>query len=492
MAETQITLSALGMKLDAIFSDALESEADGKRTIDRKTVTSAARRAAKENRPDTAETELSADEREIANTGQSVVNRLRQGVSDAIRKINADLRRIRHARRAPRLEQILSEYRARAQQVFLQREEELVQARTNERYHYRELRYFKSKHGREYDAEYAESWLFQLGLLLILVVIEAGVNMVLFAANNDLGLLGGWIEALFVSLANVATAFGIGFFCVRYLFHRDSRYRALGLVGTCIGVLLLLVLLLTAAHYRDALGTTPAGSTGRADHAFSAFLANPFGFETFQSFALLVIGTVIAAVAMFKGVTIFDKYPGYGAISRRYRDFARAYEDVRKSITAECMSCIKIGRAEIDASVAAYRERVQAYRELAAMHQELCRRYEAEFKELQRHVTALVQRFREVNADVRTTPPPQYFAEPISLEGGQEALDGCEFSEEIADRLDTDLEKLEDDAETLKLGLEQQLKDELARFEEAVQEAEAKAARRLDADSEPVHRAAIG
>ena len=66
-----------------------------------------------------------------------------------------------------------------------------------------DLKDFRQEHGLRRAAVYPESKC-TLGVLAVFVVIETGVNGYMFARGSEFGLLGGGIEAIVFSLANVA------------------------------------------------------------------------------------------------------------------------------------------------------------------------------------------------------------------------------------------------------------------------------------------------
>src|SRR5207248_502364 len=119
-----------------------------------------------------------------------------------------------------------------------------------------ELRHFRATHDLIHrEARYPESLVIPLGVVIWVMIGESLMNMYFFSKGNDLGLLGGWFQALIVSLVNALLATGIGgLICMRYRLHCDLASRLIAWAALLSIVVPLLVFFnLAVAHYRDAL-----------------------------------------------------------------------------------------------------------------------------------------------------------------------------------------------------------------------------------------------
>lgn len=212
------------------------------------------------------------------------------------------------------------------------------------------LKLFRATHGWAYDAPaanadpakapkgidraaiYPESHIMHFSILAGLVLFEGLANAYFFSTGSDLGLLGGWLQAITVSFTNVIAAFFlIGFLCLRHLMNPKKLWFFIpAAIGLPIAIAAIVILNLSAAHYRDMLELNAATlALGGAD-VTGAILAplpqvfeNPFGLQTLEAYLLLILGLTFGAIAAFKGRTFDDAIPGYGVVQRNAERSAR-------------------------------------------------------------------------------------------------------------------------------------------------------------------------
>lgn len=203
-------------------------------------------------------------------------------------------------------------------------------------------------------AVYPKSHILHFSVLASLVLFEGLANAYFFSAGSDLGLLGGWLQAITVSFTNVIAAFFlIGFLGLRHMSNPHKRiHGGLAAAGTLVGVLTLLALNLSAAHYRDLLefnaATLAMGAsdvTGLVLAPVSAAMADPFGIETLEALLLLILGTTFAIIAAFKGRTFDDAIPGYGGVTRRLET---ASGELEKALEAGWKDAKKLSPYELE------------------------------------------------------------------------------------------------------------------------------------------------
>ncbi|XBQ16137.1 MAG: hypothetical protein ABL308_14435 [Oceanicaulis sp.] len=172
---------------------------------------------------------------------------------------------------------------------------------------------------------YPDSHIMTFSILAGLILFEGLANAYFFSKGSDLGLLGGWIQAITVAAANVvASFFVIGFLGLRMLQnpHRPFSFAAAALFvpATAIAIVFLNF---TAAHYRDLLEINAAalalgGTSETGEMLAPVTRALTFGaFETLEALLLFILGVTFAIIAAFKGATFDDRLIGYGAAHRR-------------------------------------------------------------------------------------------------------------------------------------------------------------------------------
>lgn len=174
-------------------------------------------------------------------------------------------------------------------------------------------------------AQYPDSHIMHFSILAGLILFEGLANAYFFSKASDLGLLGGWIQAITVAFTNVIAAFFlIGFVGLRSLSNPDRPFSFIAaLIGVPAALSFVVFLNFSAAHYRDlleineaALATGALAGTGEILAPVTRALTfQPF--ETLEALLLFILGITFAAIAAFKGATFDDRLIGYGAVQRR-------------------------------------------------------------------------------------------------------------------------------------------------------------------------------
>ena len=208
-------------------------------------------------------------------------------------------------------------------------------------------------------AVYPKSHILHFSVLATLVLFEGLANAYFFSKGSDLGLLGGWLQAITVSFTNVIAAFFlVGFIGLRHMSNRNKPViAALAAVGVGLAVAALGLLNLTAAHYRDLLELNAATlalggpeTTGTVLTPVIEARTNPFNLQTLEALLLFVLGSTFAAIAAYKGRTFDDAIPGYGGVTRRLETASR---DLEKALETGWKDAKKLSGPELEELVEA-------------------------------------------------------------------------------------------------------------------------------------------
>lgn len=267
----------------------------------------------------------------------------------------------------PKLDGDLQQSRFQRQKLLIANGPALADCLREEKSALAGLESFKAEHRLTRDAHYPSSPMLAFGILSMLVIVEAGINGVLFADSSDQGLFGGWLEALVLSITNVGAAFLFGRMVLPQLHRRGPGVKAGAIVLCLAGVAAILAINLAGAHYRDfkseaggepapamvlkheaslSLGGAKPGTAAamprkaarsasaespvpvpapiaenertKEREAIAKLLGSPFAFNSFMSFFLFVIGLCGACIAALDGYKLDDPFPGYGKRHRKY------------------------------------------------------------------------------------------------------------------------------------------------------------------------------
>lgn len=273
---------------------------------------------------------------------------------------------------------------------------------------------FKREHGITRAARRVTggSLVLKIGVLLVLFAVEVALNGAFLAKGNELGLLGGAVEAVAFAALNIGVAYLVATHAVRQVVHRAIWRKALGAVGLAAYVAFAFAINLALAHYREVSGTL-AGDACTA--VIERIAAAPFGLTDLKSWLFLAIGLLFSAVAFVDALLIHDPYPGYGEMEGRVVEAHGAYTDARADLTDRL-------REIRDESMEALREAGQDLTARRAEHdaiqearQRLARLFDAHQDHLERVGQALLARYREANSATRKAPRPPHWNEPFRL-----------------------------------------------------------------------------
>ena len=232
--------------------------------------------------------------------------------------------------------------------------------------------------GIHYVSDHPQVRILNLSVIALLILFESAANAYFFAQQSEFGISGGIFQAAAVSLANVATSyFIIGFWGLRHvsigldpkkpLLGFDSRnvIKAFGILAVIFGIIIVLLVNLSAAHYRNlldlkaTLGDTPGALEAFNAHTstFPRFFINseicdsiltspmgesigsaatnamcrPFALHSLDAMVLFALGLAISAIAAFEGRKADAAFPGFSdaarQIERARRDLQYALED---------------------------------------------------------------------------------------------------------------------------------------------------------------------
>lgn len=287
--------------------------------------------------------------------------------------------------------------------------DKLRHSRLIERDRLRELSHFKAENRLVRSALYPQSRLLAVGLPLGIIVGEALLNARLFAAADPLGLLGGWLQALIVSVVNVLPSFLIGIIALRNANHIRIWRRSLGCVAVLAYAIAIAGYNLLVAHFRAAMAIDP-------DHAAALaiphLLANPWDIAaTIEALFLFALGLFAAACALIDGYCLVDdRYPGYGVIDRRYRTAQFAYARTKQCFRRDIDRIVLKAHRTIDRRLKKLHRKVNAGIKVINAGAVMLRAAEACAAHGAQASLRLVSAYREANKRVRTMPPPAYFS----------------------------------------------------------------------------------
>lgn len=283
-----------------------------------------------------------------------------------------------------------------------------------------DIKYFRAENNIHEQAVYPDSKLWHFGWLAILAVIEVVVNAFFF--ENSEGLLGGVIVALGIAAVNMSLALGLG------ILFRHQNLAALGhkILGWSAVVAFLLVAIFCNAlfasfrsEYQAVVDPTEAAQIGEAfrrawPEAVLIFRAN-MEFKDHWSFILFGVGMVLSIWAFWKGYTIDDKYPGYGAKDRVYKAAVAAEQLEEDKVRQKIKDLLHQKKAAVNAAVREPATQVGMLSRRVADLTHARDLMDTRVNAVRRDFTMVTQAYRHANASIRSIQPPAYFQDPSVL-----------------------------------------------------------------------------
>lgn len=245
--------------------------------------------------------------------------------------------------------------------------------------------------------------------------------------------------AMALSIMNIGLAVLAGSIS-RYVNHISGVRRALGLLAALALIALFLIAAGFAAHYRSAVleiaatsqkspvsvSKLPALTTlapsvdvdqWRASKlAYDHFLGKGLVFTDVFSWLLIILVVLFGIIAGWKGYGVDDRYPRYGATSRRYKDHRDLYEQERQKYTGIVDGIFEKARQEQQTLLRSVKKNIEYFQDLASKSVTEVKNYNLFAQHVAQVCNAIVFRYRGTNRSVALSPAPAYFSTPIELD----------------------------------------------------------------------------
>ena len=274
---------------------------------------------------------------------------------------------------------------------------------------------FRRRHRLRRTAHFASggNLTVKVGILLALFVFEVFLNAFFLAKGNELGYLGGAVEAFTFALVNVGVSFLIAVAGVRELNHRNLLRKLFGLIALLLYLALAVGLNLALAHYRE-VSASLVSDAGR--EVVTRLQTRPLAIADVKSWLFFTLGLLCSLIAFADAFLIFDPYPGYAPLEKRRAAAHDAYIRQKNDLIARLLEirddAIEI-LEEANRDLSIRRSEHDAILEGRAR---LARLFGAHQTHLERAANALLAAYRETNKRARKAPPPARFAAPFTLD----------------------------------------------------------------------------
>ncbi|UZE97220.1 hypothetical protein [Alkalimarinus alittae] len=272
---------------------------------------------------------------------------------------------------------------------------------------------FKKVNKLRRSADYPESHVLTLGILVFALLIESLLNGFFFAKGSDFGLVGGVSIALIVSLLNISIGYLSGWWVFRYKNHISRKWVYCSTILFISTVVVSIVFNLLVAHYREALGVDPEHA---ATLAVSSFQDGLLSITDVESWLLFMIGIVFFSLAVYKGYSMDDPYPGYGKMSRKRNRLLGDLDELRKEMIDDLDELHQYHLEIIEIKYVDLQRRQKLLNGFISSFEYQMGIYRSYIKNLRSNLNYIIATYRDINTSERTAPPPAYFDSKYNAE----------------------------------------------------------------------------
>lgn len=392
-------------------------------------------------RPKTSDTELDIYQQNIVDHVAKSIEGSRCTAIEELNRLDLTRKNLEQEVERFSINHILESAKHNIVRLHAEFREVLENARQEEGAVLRNYKFFLYQNKLKREASYPNSKVFHWALIILAVLIESVVNCFFFAGASDLGLIGGFFQALFISLSNIGSALLIGIYILPYKNHVDTKKVTRAKTVVTIYFIFAFLLNLGAAHFRTLLEEDPFNATiNTIPHMFQ----DPFGIN-FEALNLLIIGMLFVIVAMLKGYKSDDEYPGYG---KMHREFISASNHRGKRL--EAMRSINRIVDEHSSQTTTLsqnaRFKIKDYKDSIFQSEEFVSRFAKEVESAENVCNNVLWDYRNVNLHVRSSKPPAYFPQRYSFDNCRIEID-LSKAKSTVNRIESILNKVKDKEE---------------------------------------------
>jgi len=197
----------------------------------------------------------------------------------------------------------------------------LSQIKENYTFILTDLNTFKIKHGipEKQQADYPISHIYYLGIVGILILLEAAMNAVFFSITHLGGVFGALMQAFIIAFVNVLPAYFMGGKVLPYFNHRRYLFKLFATMITGLFLAWIVLFNLSVSLYRDQLDMLEDMKVAQQSVMAKITSMDLFSLHAIDSWILFGVGMVFAIIALVDGYKSDDPYPSFGRRARKLK-----------------------------------------------------------------------------------------------------------------------------------------------------------------------------
>jgi hypothetical protein len=310
------------------------------------------------------------------------------------------------------------------------------------------------------DANYPESTIFHFAILFAIAIAESIANSYFFAQGNDLGLLGGYLEATLISIVNVGSSLLIGVYLLPYKNYIKFIYSLISYLVLLAFGLFIIFFNLGVGHYRDLRSLDPLTPV---TNSLETLLKDPLNL-TLNGAMLFAIGIGVAIYATSKAYKSDDPYPKYGHIDREHKKADKKHKNFEEKCKYDLKELFQNAITEIGIDLQGASTNLNKFGEYLSHVDNVFSVYKNSSKTINNRYLEALKQYRSTNIQIRTSPTPEYFeeyaSEFISELENQNWVDSFHSAKvELAKHVETNEVKRDTEKKRLEKLLEEELRN---------------------------------
>ncbi len=305
-------------------------------------------------------------------------------------------------------------------------------------------------------------------LLILIIVVEGGLNAKFFAEGSDSGLSGGLLYAVIASLINVVANFIISMGLVRYLNRKGFFSKLTGIVGVILVIAVISFMALGVSHLREAMGIVE--NEDPMTLGFTRLLADPFGLTSLSSWLLFMITIFSGVFAAFEGYHFFDPCVGLSPKFHMLQETSTHLDDILRHCREEIETSKTKAINDLITDVELAKRNLHSFKTFLLSKEAILKEYKTLEINSQTVFESLIGIYRQENSNHRRTTPPAYFDEPcinIAKDCPEIVCTQITDNYEELERLTRDVDLLMITSDDLKLNITRAFEENMKVFDSA-------------------------
>lgn len=287
--------------------------------------------------------------------------------------------------------------------------------------HQKELAQFRIDNGLSRPAEITSGLKRGIFLLMaLLAVLTEGVfNSFFFAQGLDGGLIEGFGYAFLLASVNFFVAFCLGLFGLTYKNHAKLAARLRGYVSLILVLVLMVLIGLMIAHFRDSLSTLGTEQQSVASLALTSMKANPLDLLDIMSWFLFIISIMFAFLGLWEGYAWNDSYPSYEKKQKASEQATSSYDELVEKLRWELAELKERCMSNLERDVEHAQDCVVEFRSQVQQKNDARLRLDYALNKAENMLGALLAHFRtesELYRKQTQLPKPAYFDRTPALQ----------------------------------------------------------------------------